>query len=92
MLQNRNSDYVAIRDVIDNQSLNLDEFGIEEEGPVPALEAASLVVPESPISLSYESVNALHQAIYHVPLEDDEIVYYMERVATLDKMLEQKSL
>ena len=88
MLQNRNSDHVAIRDVIDNESLNLDEFGIKEEGPVPALEAASVVVPESPINLSYESVNALHQAISHVPLDDDGIVYYMETVATLDKVLE----
>ena len=77
MLQNRNSDYVAIRDVIDNESLNLNEFGIEEEGPVPALEAASVVVPESPINLSDESVNALHQAISHVPLDDDGIVYYI---------------
>ena len=58
MLQNRNSDHVAVRDIINNESLNLDEFGIEEEGPVPALEAASEVVPESPISLLYESVNA----------------------------------
>ena len=88
MLQNRNSDYVAISDVIDNESLNLDEFGIKEEGPVPALEAASVVVPESPINLSYESVNALHQAIFHVPLDDDGIVYYIKTVATLDKVLE----
>ena len=50
MLQNTTSDDVAIRDVIDNESLNLDEFGIEEEeGPVPALEAASVVVPKSSI-------------------------------------------
>ena len=61
-----------------------------KEGPVPALEAASVVVPESPINLSYESVNALHQAVSHVPLEDDGIVYYMETVATLNKMLEYK--
>ena len=74
--------------MIDNENLTLDEFGIEEEGPVPALVAASLVVPESPINLSYESVNTLHQAISHVPLNDDGIVYYMETVATLDKMLE----
>ena len=31
MLQNRNSNHVAIRDVIENESLNLDEFGTEEE-------------------------------------------------------------
>ena len=74
--------------MIDNESLNLDEFGIEEEGPVPALEAASVVVPESRINLSYESVNALHQAISHVPLDDNGIVYYMETVATLDRILE----
>ena len=50
MLQNTTSDDVAIRDAIDNESLNLDEFGIkEEEGPVPALEAASVVVPKSSI-------------------------------------------
>lgn len=89
MLQNTTSDDVAIRDAIDNESLNLDEFGIEEEeGPVPALEAASVVVPESPINLSDESVNALHQAISHVPLADDGIVYYLETVATLDRILE----
>ena len=52
ILQNRNSDHIAVRDVIDNESLNVDEFGIEEEGPVPALEANSVVVPESPIHLS----------------------------------------
>ena len=76
MLQNRNSDHVAVRDVINNESLNLDEFGIEEEGPVPALEAAFVVVPESPINLSDESVNALHQAISHVPLADDGIGHF----------------
>ena len=35
-------------------------------------------------------MNALHQVISHVPLDDDGIVYYMETVATLDKVLESE--
>ena len=87
MLQNRNSDLVAVRDVIDNEHCNVDDFGIEEEGPVPALDTASVVVPQSPIHLSDESVDALLQAISHVPLDNNGIVYYMEAVATLDRIL-----
>jgi len=52
VLQSRNSDHVAVRDVLDNGRVNWDEFGIEEEDPVPALEdTETVVVPESPIRL-----------------------------------------
>ena len=40
------------------------------------------------LNLSDRSVNALHQAISHVSLDDDGIVYYMGTAATLDRILE----
>lgn len=90
MLENRNSDHVAVRDVIDDVSLNLDEFGIEEEGPVPALESASVVVPESPIHLSDANLHTLHQAVSHIPLDNNGIAYFIEAVVTLDRILQQQ--
>lgn len=89
MLQSRNSDHVAVRDVIDNGSVELDDFGIEEEGPVPALDDGScVVVPESPIHLSGENLNALHQAIASAPSDDNGIVSYITAITTFERIFQ----
>ena len=90
VLQSRNSDHVAVRDVLDNGRVNWVEFGIEEEGPVPALEdTETVVVPESPIRLSDENMDILYQAVSNAPSEENGIMAYLAAVTTtLDRVLQ----
>ena len=72
-----------------NGRVNWDEFGIEEEGPVPALEdTETVVVPESPIRLSDENMDILYQAVSNVPSEENGIMAYLAAVTTIDRVLQ----
>ena len=90
VLQSRNSDHVAVRDVLGNGRVNWDEFGIEEEDPVPALgDTETVVVPESPIRLSDENMDILYQAVSNAPSEENGIMAYLAAVTTtLDRVLQ----
>jgi len=72
-----------------NRRVNWDEFGIEEEGPVPALEdTETVVVPESPIRLSDENMDILYQGVSNVPSEENGIMVYLAAVTTIDRVLQ----
>ena len=69
--------------------MNWDEFGIEEEDPVPALEdTETVVVPESPIRLSDENMDILYQAVSNVPSEENGIMAYLAAVTTSYRILQ----
>ena len=61
MLLSRNSGYSAVNDVIDPDPVNAQEYGIDEEGPVPEEELEyQVVVPSSNISLSQPQEQILY--------------------------------
>ena len=70
MLELRNSNLTAVRDVVNNEPEieNLDEYDVEEEGPVSNLYPESVSVPESSIHLSEENKRILQDAIAAVHL------------------------
>ena len=47
VLELRHSYLTAVQDVIQNNSIDLEDFGIEEEGPVPTCHPAEITVPQS---------------------------------------------
>ena len=55
MLQLRHSNLTAVRDVVDEE-INPEEYGVDEEGPVPALENEQSVVPEVPVFISQQDL------------------------------------
>lgn len=79
MLELRNSNLTAVRDVVDNEDevVNFEEYGIEEEGPVPNLYPESVSVPESSIHISEENERILQQEISSVPPDDNGIMRYI---------------
>ncbi|CAB4043827.1 Hypothetical predicted protein [Paramuricea clavata] len=77
MLELRNSNLTAVRDVVDNEDIvNFEEYGIEE-GPVPNLYPESVSVPESSIHISEENERILQQEISSVPPDDNGIMRYI---------------
>ena len=77
MLQLRHSNLTAIRDVVDGEIVDLEEFGIEEEGPVPNLENGSVPIPESLIQLSEAEEVTIQEEIAEVPPDDNGIMAYL---------------
>ena len=89
MLELRNSNLTAVRDVVNNEPEieNLDEYGVEEEGPVPNLYSESVPVPHSSIHLSEENDIILQHAIAAVPLDDNGISAYVAALNVIAGML-----
>ena len=87
MLQLRSSQFSAVRDVIEGENLNFEEFGIEEEGPVPSIEVSeSVSVPESPIQLSNAEVLLLRQEVSAVPVDEYGIMSYLIALGVLGRI------
>ena len=87
MLQLRSSQLSAVRDVIEGENLNFEEFGIEEEGPVPSIEVSETVsVPESPIQLSNAEVLLLRQEVSAVPVDEHGIMSYLTALGVLGRI------
>ena len=87
MLQLRSSQLSAVRDVIEGKNLNFEEFGIEEEGPVPSIEVSETVsVPESPIQLSNAEVLLLRQEVSAVPVDEHGIMSYLAALGVLGRI------
>ena len=64
-----------MRDVIEGENVNLEEYGIEEEGPVPLIEESETVaVPESP-------------DLSAVPPDENGIMAYLTAVGVLARLL-----
>ena len=88
MLQLRSSELSSVRDVIEGENVNLEEFGIEEEGPVPLIEESETVaVPESPIQLSDAEELLLRQELSAVPPDENGIMAYLTAVGVLARLL-----
>lgn len=85
MLELRNSNLTAVTDVVNNEPEieNLDEYGVEEDGPVPNLYSESVSVPESHIHLSEENERTLQHGIAAVPLDDNGISAYAASLAVI---------
>ena len=64
------SDYQAVRDVLDVQTFNFNAYGVDDDGPLPPIETSNhAVVPRSLIRLSEEENTHLHSEV--IPLSDD---------------------
>ena len=63
MVQLRHSNLTAVRDIVDGIASNIEEFGIDEAGPVPVSHADLVSVPQSAIQLSHEQEIAIQQSI-----------------------------
>lgn len=89
MLELRNSNLTAVRDVVDGDIVNLEEFGIEEEGPVPNLYSELVTVPQSSIQLSEEEEGIIQQAVAAVPPDDNGIMAYTSALTSISTRNEQ---
>ena len=77
-----------MRDVIECENVNLEEYGIEEEDPVPLIEESETVaVPESPIQLSDAEELLLRQDLSAVPPDENGIMAYLTAVGVLARLL-----
>lgn len=65
------SDYQAVRDVLDSEAVSFNEYGIDDNGPVPQVQTNNhVVVPRSLVELSEDEETFLSSHID--PLLDDE--------------------
>ena len=71
MLSNSHNNYSAVEDVLESNQLDLENYGIEEDGDVPELQTLNnIAVPESPIQISEETEAHIQQILQTT--EDDE--------------------
>ena len=63
------STYQAVRDVLDAQQVDFNEYGVDDDGPTPDVQTNNVIVPRSLISLSPNEFNFLHDRID--PLVED---------------------
>ena len=86
MLQLRHSNLTAVRDIVDGIPSNIDEFGIEEAGPVPVSHADLVSVPQSTVELSHEQELAIHQSIGTVTPDENGITAYITAVEAFERL------
>ena len=68
-------DYTAVQDVANGEVVDWDEYGIEEDGPIPDVCEGDLVsVPQSTIVLSNNQVNTIANAINNVVHDDQQFL------------------
>ena len=88
MLQLRHSNLTAVRNVVDEE-INPEGYGVDEEGPVPALEnEQSVVVPEIPVFISQQDLATFQETVAAVPSENNGIMKYMVALATITRIIE----
>ena len=84
MIHHIPDDYIAVHDVANEEVVNWDEYGIEEDGPIPDVCEGDLVsVPQSTIVLSNNQVNTITNAINNVVHDDQGIDSYIVALATM---------
>ena len=86
MLELRNSNLTTVQDVICNNSVNSEDFGIEEEGPVPTLHPPVVTVPQSTIQLSAEDETTIQQAVTLIPPDENGITSYIAALQTFERV------
>ena len=70
-LQFAESDHRAVRDILDLDIVDLNEYGIDDNGPTPPLQTNNhVVVPRSLVELSEDQETFLDSRVQ--PLADDE--------------------
>jgi hypothetical protein len=90
MLQLRHSNLTAVQSVIgDAEHINPDEYGVDEEGPVPVLESeGSVVVPQIALHMSDNDLETLQETDAAVPSENNGIICYIVALSTIARILE----
>ena len=75
-----------MRDIVDGIPSNIEEFGIEEAGPVPVSHADLVRLPESTVELSHEQEIAIQQSIGAVPPDENGITVYLTAIQTFERL------
>ncbi len=86
MLELRYSNLTAVQDVISNNSVNFEDFGIEEEGPVPTLHPPLVTVPQSNIELSPEDETTIQEAVSTIPPDENGITSYIAALQAMERV------
>ena len=86
MLELRHSNLTAVQDVIQNNSVDLEAFGIEEEGPVPTYHPAEITVPQSTVELTVEDETIVQDAIRAIPPDENGITSYVAALQAFESL------
>ena len=86
MLELRHSNLTAVQDVIQNNSVDLEDFGIEEEGPVPTCHPAEITVPQSAVELTVEDETIVQDAIRAIPPDENGITSYVAALQAFESL------
>ena len=87
MIESRHRNLTAVQDVVDGIPNNMEEFGIEENGPVPCLHQDLVSVPQSTIQISEEQGRAIGQAVGAISLDEIGINAYVSVVLTIERFI-----
>lgn len=82
MLELRNSNLTAVRDVIDGDVNNMEELDIDE-GSLPNTHPGLVTVPQSSLQLTHEEEEIVQQAVSSVPSDNNGITAYMAALSAL---------
>jgi hypothetical protein len=85
MLELRYSNLTAVQDVICNNSVNFEYFGIEEKGSVPTLHPPLVTVPQSNIELSAEDKTTIQEAVSTIPPDENGITSYIAALQAMER-------
>ena len=80
MLELRHSNLTAVQDVIQNNSVDLEDFGIEEEGP------AEITVPQSTVELTVEDETIVQDAVHAIPPDEYGITSYIAALQAFESL------
>lgn len=87
MMQHIQDDYTAVCAVATEEVVNWDDYGIEEDGPIPDIQGDLVSIPESTIVISDDQVNTINDAIASVQHDDQGIDSYIIALATIGTFL-----
>ena len=85
MISSRNSGYSAVDDVINNQQ-ELDNIGVDEEGPVPELQSASVdrvQVPQQHYILTHEQQIVIDEIRHIFSTDTDGTYCYLQYLSSV---------
>ena len=82
MLELRNSNLTAVRDVIDGDVNNMEELDIDE-GSLPNTHPGLVTVPQSYLQLTHEEEEIVQQAVSSVPSDKNGKTAYMAALSAL---------
>lgn len=87
MLSNSNTDLVAVTEVLEDVQSDFSDYGIDDDGPSPALQTCNEVsVPECPILLSDEQSTDLERLLETISDDAHGIYKYLTVVDFLESL------